>query len=104
LVERDAYLLELARYVVLNPVRAGMVVGPQDWPWSSYAAMCAQAPVPEWLQTDWILGQFGAGRAEAVAAYVRFAHEGARLPSVGSIAGADLLGIRELHEANARPD
>ncbi|MEY2680906.1 MAG: hypothetical protein RL661_1137 [Pseudomonadota bacterium] len=82
LVERDAYLLELARYVVLNPVRAGMVVGPQDWPWSSYAAMCAQAPVPEWLQTDWILGQFGAGRAEAVASYVRFAHEGARLPSV----------------------
>jgi hypothetical protein len=82
LVERDAYLLELARYVVLNPVRAGMVVGPQDWPWSSYAAMCAQAPVPEWLQTDWILGQFGAGRAEAVASYVRFAHEGGRLPSV----------------------
>ena len=82
LVERDAYLLELARYVVLNPVRAGMVVGPQDWPWSSYAAMCGQAPVPEWLQTDWILGQFGAGRAEAVAAYVRFVHDGARLPSV----------------------
>jgi hypothetical protein len=61
LVERDAYLLELARYVVLNPVRAGMVVGPQNWPWSSYAPMCGQAPVPEWLQTDWILGQFGAG-------------------------------------------
>jgi len=82
LVERDAYLLELARYVALNPVRAGMVVGPQDWPWSSYAAMCGQAPVPEWLQTDWILGQFGAGRSEAVAAYVRFVHDGARLPGV----------------------
>lgn len=38
LIERDAYLLELARYVVLNPVRARMVVGPQDWSWSSYAA------------------------------------------------------------------
>ncbi len=62
LVERDAYLLELARYVVLNPVRAGMVVGPQDWPWSSYPAMCGQAPVPEWLQTDgsWVsLGRGG---------------------------------------------
>ena len=82
LVERDAYLLELARYVVLNPVRAGMVVGPQDWPWSSYAAMCGQAPVPEWLQTDWILGQFGAGRVEAVSGYVGFVHKGARLPSV----------------------
>lgn len=82
LVERDAYLLELARYVVLNPVRTGMVLGPQDWPWSSYAAMCGQAPVSEWLQTDWLLGQFGAVRAEAVAAYVHLAHEGPRLPSV----------------------
>ena len=44
--------------------------------------MCGQAPVPEWLQTDWILGQFGAGRSEAMAACVRFAHEGARLPSM----------------------
>ena len=36
LVEKDAYLLEMARYIVLNPVRAGMVASPADWPWSSY--------------------------------------------------------------------
>ena len=35
LVDKDAYLLELARYIVLNPVRAGMVKRVQDWPWSS---------------------------------------------------------------------
>lgn len=40
LVDSDAYLLELARYVVLNPVRAGMVEGAQDWPWSSCRAAC----------------------------------------------------------------
>jgi len=34
-VERDSYLLELARYVVLNPARARMVPAPGDWPWSS---------------------------------------------------------------------
>jgi putative transposase len=42
LVDRDAYLLELARYVVLNPVRAGMVKSPQQWRWSSYAAMMGE--------------------------------------------------------------
>jgi len=46
LVERDAYLLELARYVVLNPVRAAMVSQAGDWPWSSYRAMVGQEPAP----------------------------------------------------------
>lgn len=82
LVERDSYLLELARYVVLNPLRAGMVRRLETWPWSSYLAMCGQAPVPVWLQTDWILAQFGRQRASAIRKYVEFVHEGARLPSV----------------------
>ncbi len=59
LVERDAYLLELARYVVLNPVRAGRVSDTVDWPWSSYAAMTGLQECPAWLQTDWILRSFG---------------------------------------------
>ncbi len=46
LVQKDSYLLELARYVVLNPVRAGMVRSAKEWPWSSYRAMVGQAPVP----------------------------------------------------------
>ena len=41
LVDEDNYLLELARYVVLNPVRAGVVQQATDWPWSSYRAMLA---------------------------------------------------------------
>jgi hypothetical protein len=48
-VDRDAYLLELTRDVVLNPVRAGMVEAPQQWPWSSYGAMMGTAPAPSWL-------------------------------------------------------
>lgn len=64
-VERETYLLELARYVVLNPVRAGMVARPDDWSWSSYRAMVAAAPTPEWLESDWLLGQFGDERAQA---------------------------------------
>lgn len=82
LVERDSYLLELARYVVLNPLRTDMVDRLEDWPWSSYLATCGQAPSPEWLQTEWILAQFGRRRSRAIAKYVTFVHEGAHLPSV----------------------
>lgn len=82
LVEKDSYLLELARYVVLNPLRARMVKRLEDWPWSSYLAMCDLAPRPVWLQTGWLLAQFGEQHDQAIAAYVRFVHEGARLPSV----------------------
>lgn len=82
LVERDSYLLELARYVVLNPLRARMVKRLETWPWSSYLATCGQTPAPEWLQTDWILAQFGRQRASTIRKYVEFVHEGVRLPSV----------------------
>ena len=82
LVERDAYLIELMRYVVLNPVRAGMVGDAADWPWSSYGAMVGSAPRPEWLQTEWTLAQFGHQRGRAVARYIDFVRAGVGLPSV----------------------
>ena len=82
LVEKQAYLNELARYVVLNPVRAGMVESPAQWAWSSFRAMTGHASRPPWLNTDWILGQFGSRRDEAVGAYVDFVRAGAGLPSV----------------------
>ncbi|MBK1723035.1 REP-associated tyrosine transposase [Thiocystis violacea] len=76
LVDRDAYLLELSRYVVLNPVRAGLVPAPGDWPWSSYRAMVGAAPVPNWLAVDALLSQFGEVREEACRQYQRFVREG----------------------------
>jgi len=82
LVEKESYLLELARYVVLNPVRAGMVDDPQQWSWSSYAAMTGEKQAPPWLQTDWILGQFNRNRGQAVMGYVDFIRAGAGMPSV----------------------
>jgi len=48
LVDRDSYFLELARYVVLNPVRAAMVKYPHLWVWSSYGAMIGKATPPAW--------------------------------------------------------
>jgi len=72
LVDKDAYLQELARYVVLNPVRAGMVESPEQWPWSSYRAMMGEVLVPNWLAVDGLLSQFGAEREEARRHYRRF--------------------------------
>jgi len=81
LVQKEAYLLELARYVVLNPVRARMERLSDDWPWSSYRATAGMTPAPDWLETDWILAAFAEHREDAQAAYRRFVAEGKGRPS-----------------------
>ena len=65
LVERESYLLELCRYVVLNPIRAGAVREPESYPWSSYRATVGLEKPPSFLTVDWILGQFGGERHQA---------------------------------------
>ncbi len=76
LVEKEAYLLEVARYVVLNPVRAFMVDTVGEWPWSSYSAMVRHTAVASWMERDWLLGQFGMTRSAAIAAYADFVRAG----------------------------
>lgn len=81
LVQKDSYLLELTRYVILNPIRAGMVDQLEDWPWSSYSAIAGLEESPEWLDTDWLLSQFGKHRKTAIQRYLQFAMAGKDLPS-----------------------
>ena len=76
LVDRDAYLLELARYVVLNPVRAGMVKKPADWKWSSYRASVGLEPSAPWLSADGLLALFAKRRSLAQQRYAQFVVEG----------------------------
>ena len=76
LVEKDAHLLELCRYVVLNPVRAKIVSHPRLWMWSSYRATVGETKAPGWLTTDWILSQFGQRGGAAQARYRTFVAEG----------------------------
>ena len=76
LVEKEAHLLELHRYVVLNPVRAGLTPTPGAWIWSSFRATCGIVASPSWLETRWTLAQFGSDRRTAVEAYVRFVSRG----------------------------
>lgn len=81
LVDKQSYLLELCRYVVLNPVRASMVPSARSWRWSSYRATAALAEAPAWLNVDWVRGQFGRRRSTAIAAYRRFVREGVDAPA-----------------------
>ncbi len=77
LVDEESYLLELSRYVVLNPVRARMVERPGDWPWSSYRALAGQGAVPSWLETRTILDHFDPwDPASARMLYRKFVAEG----------------------------
>ena len=75
LVDADAYLLELTRYIHLNPVRAGIVKEPEDYPWSGHRAYLGREAIP-WLTTDWVLAQFSKRISSGRRAYGRFIHDG----------------------------
>ena len=92
LVEKDSYLLELARYVVLNPVRASMVSHASEWVWSSYHATCGEMRAPEWLMTDWILSVFASSRLEGVFSYKKFIAEGEHKQPWGDLKNQLYLG------------
>ncbi len=76
LVQKEGYLLELSRYIVLNPVRAGMVEDAGDWRWSSHRAMTGRDKAPAWLQVDWLLSQFNPDKKKARVAYACFVKDG----------------------------
>lgn len=81
LCQEDAYLMELSRYTVLNPVRAGLVAHPRHWLWSSYSAAVGTVDAPAWLACDVVLKQFGASRELAIAGFEAFVLAGIGLES-----------------------
>jgi len=76
LVQKENYLLELCRYVVLNPVRAGVVEKPEIFRWSSYQETAGLRKEPNYLTTEWILGLFSSKRTIAQKQYRQFVREG----------------------------
>ena len=80
LVESEAHLLELARYVVLNPVRASLCESPSEWVWSSYRATVGVDPKPDLLAPDRILESFGGSPETARLRFPAFVQERHRPP------------------------
>lgn len=76
LVEKQSHLLELVRYVMLNPVRAGIVERPDDYSWSSYRQTLGLEKVADFLTVDWILDNFSAPLSEGQKQFQRFVLDG----------------------------
>lgn len=77
LCDRDSYLLELVRYLHLNPVRSKLVKEPSEYPWSSHRCYLGKPlKVEVDIETDLILSQFSPRRSQAVRRYKEFLLEG----------------------------
>jgi len=92
LVEKESHLLEVARYVVLNPVRAKVVEHPGQHPWSSYRASAGMVQPDAFLSVDWILAQFAPTRSRAHSAYRDFVDGGIGIPLWEGLHAGMLLG------------
>jgi len=76
LIDGDSYLLELIRYIHLNPVRAGMVQYPEEYIWSSHSSYYGAVPRPPWLTVNWALAQFAGEIDLAAARFKAFVDDG----------------------------
>ena len=96
LVQEEGYAWTLSRYVHLNPVRAGAVERPEQYPWSSYRDFLSPKGAPRWLDCDTVLGEIGTDRVESLRAYIRFVESGLARDTMdcplASVVGGMLLG------------
>lgn len=76
LITQDSHLLEASRYVVLNPLRVGLVAAPQEWPWSSYSTAVLGVPSRVSLRDRELMGMFSQQEAESRELYREFVQAG----------------------------
>lgn len=107
-VQKERYLATLSRYIHLNPVKAGKIQRPEDYPWSSCRCYFGKENRPLWLNIDWILRRYSNQRREARARYRVFVQQGMEDPDSfpsGEVVGGAILGdrdfVREVVEATA---
>src|SRR5207244_11563466 len=64
-VTTESHLLEVVRYIALNPVRAGLVSTPARWRWGSFAVVMGGVRAPPFLDASWTLRLFSEDDTEA---------------------------------------
>lgn len=102
LIQKDSHLLEVCRYVVLNPVRARMVEQPGGWKWSSYLATAGIETPHPCLTRDWILAQFNITRDMAEKGYREFVASGIGKETIciwNEVKGKTILGKEDFVES-----
>ena len=111
LIDAETYLLELVRYIHLNPVRAGIVQKPEDYRWSGHRAYLGMEALA-WLSTDWILSQFSKHKGSARRLYREFTADGMgeslsdefrSVTREGRILGDDDFAAEALRKAGEKP-
>ncbi len=75
LVDKDSYLLQLSRYIHLNPVRAGIVEKPEDFRWSSYQGFMGKERKEKWVNYDAVLSLLSNNEENARQLYLKYVHE-----------------------------
>jgi len=109
LVDPVEFLLPLARYIVLNPVRAGLVDAPGDWPWSSYRETAGDEAPRTWLDVSPLLARFADQTEEARKRYREFIEEGSEERNLWrhvrqQLYLADEAFIHKMHATGKIPD
>jgi REP element-mobilizing transposase RayT len=97
-IEKEQYLLELSRYIHLNPVKAGITDRAEDYKWSSYRYYIGKEESPEWLNTGWLMEEYGKEKKKAYQRYKEFTEAGIKNPSLlpkEKIIGQAILGSKE---------
>ncbi|MDP3296369.1 MAG: transposase [Thermodesulfovibrionia bacterium] len=99
LIQKESHLLEVCKYVVLNPVRAKSVKRPEEWTWSSYRATVGIEKAHPCLTTGWILGQFAKQKRTAERKYKGFIEAGIGEKRIWEdVKGQSILGSDEFVE------
>jgi putative transposase len=97
LVLNDNYLIDAASYLLLNPVRAQLVHSPEEWRWSSCAAMAGLAPSPSWLDMDWLPVDFRGAPGDPNGPFLSYVRE-----YIGKPRPANLEKQRHLTRRNVK--
>jgi putative transposase len=92
LVDREGYLLEIIRYIHLNPVRAELVTDPMDYPESSHRAYLAPDKAYQWLSIDQALKLFGQTEDAAQARYLHFMGQPVEAETLGLLRKGGMEG------------
>ncbi|MGC2062845.1 MAG: transposase [Thermodesulfovibrionales bacterium] len=99
LIQKESHLLEVCRYVVLNPVRAKAVENPDGWQWSSYRGTSGMENPHPCCTTDWVLGQFSTKKSQAERRYREFVEAGIGKATIWKdVKGGSILGEDEFIE------
>lgn len=96
LIQKESYLLEVCRYVVLNPVRTKVTEKPEKWKWSSFRATAGIKKPHPCLTTDWILDQFSKRKKDAERKYRNFVKTGTGVKGIWKeVRGQCILGGKD---------